>query len=432
MASGLINDYGACNYSLDKTSLLHDIYRSLLNNGRTYAAFEKDRIAPLLERLKDRKEILDPMSGYGSLLTYCAQSDFPLYAYNVEFNAPSYFWQIIIHPKYNEKFIEFSEKLLKKINVWPKPSLRASISDNWFPEESIRLLKLLWSLCLEVAHVMRLSPNDIEFIPLSFILPFIGRLSAIVQGNVVTHVKAGGICVYHGWQADFEAYIKALLCNLKETARLTRRKNHHVILGDSKSIVLPKDRFSAMITSPPYPNSRDYSSMFAPENAFINLLKQEGLLALNIPSTRLIGSPRVSEKEGNLKRTIEDVQSPSAKKFIKEIGNFKSDNRTKYDNEVYYIPYYCNYFSDIEKAYENIAKSFKKNFEGYIIVVNNTARKKIIPVAEAIIETWTRLGFNARKENEYTREISHVGGINPGVKGLTARHMEYTIKIWRI
>ena len=83
----------------------------------------------------------------------------------------------------------------------------------------------------------------------------------------------------------------------------------------------------------------------------------------------------------------------------------------------------------IEKSYENISKLLSKDFEGYIIAVNNTARKKVIPVAEMIIETWKRLGFKA--SIYATKELSTVGGINPRAKGISAKHMEYTIKVWR-
>src|SRR6185369_5642591 len=167
---------------------------------------------------------------------------------------------------------------------------------------------------------------------------------------------------------------------------LSRRTDHKLLLGDCRTIKVPRRKFSAMITSPPYPNYRDYSTMFAPENAFVELIKQAGLLSLDVQGKRLIGSPRVSEKDGYRKRTIEDVQSTIAKKFITDLRSVKCSKSAKYDNDIYYIPYFCNYFYDMEIAYQNISKTFSDDFEGYIVVVNNTARKKVIPVAEAIIE----------------------------------------------
>jgi hypothetical protein len=117
------------------------------------------------------------------------------------------------------------------------------------------------------------------------------------------------------------------------------------------------------------------------------------------------------------------------KSFYLFIANYSETKRAKMDNEVYYLPYYCNYFYGLERAYENISQYLASNFIGYIIAVNNTARKKIVPVSEFVQETWVRLGFQAKIES--FKELAHVGGINPRVKGLSARHVEYTIKVYR-
>ena len=90
---------------------------------------------------------------------------------------------------------------------------------------------------------------------------------------------------------------------------------------------------------------------------------------------------------------------------------------------------FFDYFYELENAYRNISKYLSNDFEGYIIAANNTARKKVIPVAESIVEIWRKLNFKVKIDNNI--ELSHVGGINPKVKGLSSRHVEYTIKVWR-
>jgi predicted transcriptional regulator len=64
-------------------------------------------------------------------------------------------------------------------------------------------------------------------------------------------------------------------------------------------------------------------------------------------------------------------------------------------------------------------------------VTNNTARNVVIPVAQSIVETFHKSNIEAKIVDKYTRELSHVGTMNPRVKGFKARHMEYTIKVWR-
>lgn len=417
---------------LDSATLIHGIYRALLNTGRTYAAFEDEQVMPLIDRLHDRGEILDPMSGYGSLTKYCACSKYPLKSYCIEANEPAYFWQLLMHPRHSKAWIELSNRILACKSKWPKSRMRATLSNEWFPQESQRILLKIWELCLrEIGRcTFRQAPSS-DYIALAFLLPFCGRLAAMVEGSVVTHVKQGGICVYRDWKVDFEKYIRRLQSNLEKQVCSSKRASHTIVLGDCLNVKLPSKRFSAMITSPPYPNSRSYSSMFLPEFSFTQLLKGRGFLASLPSEARLIGSPIVSPSEGYPKRTTNDVKSDSARDFLHRLEKHKGTKSAMYDIGVYYLPYFCNYFVAIEQAYSHLSSSLSDDFEGYIIVVNNTARKTVVPVAAAIMETWKRLGFSAKIEDEFSRELSHVGGLNPRVKGLSARHMEYTIKVWR-
>jgi hypothetical protein len=97
---------------------------------------------------------------------------------------------------------------------------------------------------------------------------------------------------------------------------------------------------------------------------------------------------------------------------------------------VYYIPYFENYFIDLEEAYKNVSLACAdSDFEGYIVVVNNTHRNLIIPVSDVVLEVWTSLGF--KTEIFEANELFHIGTKNPRARGLRAKHMEYVIKIWR-
>jgi hypothetical protein len=95
------------------------------------------------------------------------------------------------------------------------------------------------------------------------------------------------------------------------------------------------------------------------------------------------------------------------------------------------VPYFSNYFYGIQQAYFNFINYLTDSFEGYIIVTNNTARNRVIPVAESIVEMFQEWDMCAEIVHKYDRELSHVGTINPKVKGFKARHMEYTIRVWR-
>jgi hypothetical protein len=88
---------------LPATTLIRDVYRTLIRTGRSYAAFTKKDLS-FLEHLRGVDEILDPMAGYGLLTQYCAEIG--QRSYCVEFNLPQYFWQVLCHPAHAPEFIK--------------------------------------------------------------------------------------------------------------------------------------------------------------------------------------------------------------------------------------------------------------------------------------------------------------------------------------
>jgi hypothetical protein len=371
------------------------------------------------------------MAGYGTLMDTCSKLPFQIGTVNVECNPPSYLWQVLICPQHRQLLIKLCDELLASEMQWPKCNEKVQISSDWFPAASLTLIE---GILFHVKNLLgRFSPNvriDKNEIALAIILPFAGRLSSCVQGNVVTHVKKGGMVIFNNWETDFKTYLYAIKKKIGRSDELKVKDKHKVILGDIRDIKLDQS-FSSMITSPPYPNSRSYSSMFHPENAILRYLEERNLAKGYSLHKRLIGSPCVSEFQGEGKKGISDVSSATARKFLSGIEEFKGSKQSEYDNRVYYLPYFSQYFAGIESAYKNISKYLTDDFIGYIVVVNNTHRKQIVPVAQSVIEIWKKLGYRANVVPEYTRELSHMGGINPRVKGLTARHTEYTIKVTR-
>ena len=251
-----------------------------------------------------------------------------------------------------------------------------------------------------------------------------------MSGNIVTHVKPGGICIYEGFREDFDRYLLVLKTRLSDIGRKCVNKNQEVVFGDLRTIKLEK-KYSAFITSPPYPNSRDYYKMFAPENDCLLFLQSRDLIKGFAMKKLTISCSSVSKYPNKNIDYIQNISSKSAQAFIKYIIGFSGSKTAEYDNRVYYAPYFGNYFCDIEQAYRNFANYLQQSCEGYVVVINNTARRKVIPLAESIIELFDALGFKAKINEKYTRELSHVGSINPKVKGFKARHMEYAIKVWR-
>lgn len=405
---------------LSRTSLIRDVYRTLINNGRSYAAFT-DVERRLVTSLKDKGEILDPMSGYGLLARFCSEN--ALSSYCVEFNVPQYYWQFIQLPNLAEFFLGSLELMLKWRSEWPSASTRASVCDDWFHEESNRLLTQLFQLFRKAAAATFPSFIDANHATLAQIIPFVGRLSSSVPGNISTFTKPGGLCVYTGWEDDFNSYLLALVSRLDENLSCHSVSRHELHLGDARAFSFPTKRFRAMVTSPPYPNRMDFSSMFKPEYAFLMRLIEQGSIQIDLAPERIIGSAFVSQKASR------KPTSSAAVDFLERVARLKLSSGAAYDDKVYYAPYFSSYFADLEAAYGNIASSVADEFEGYIVVVNNTHRGVVVPVAEAIVEIWRSLGFEA--EIFDSNETFHIGTKNPRSRGIRARHTEYVIKVAR-
>ena len=405
-------------------NLINISYRTLLNNGRNYAAFDHDQLQQCMEIFytNGAKRILDPMSGYGTIRP-CA-NQYGISTYCVEINTPCYLWQHLTMPQNAPKYITIIDSVIPKANQLPEESVlwEASRRD-WIAPIGKSLLEHIYLLLLTESRKLNDMLYDSEKFAIALLLPFSSRLAAMQNGDV-QHVKRGSTAVYRNYRDDLTSYLNLLKIKLQySTEPATMDISNEIRLGDSKVFQFDGERFNFMLTSPPYPNHIDYAKMFGPENELLNELNQKDLLHIPKNLDDPIGSNVVSGKSAG------EIWSPHANDFIEKIFSYRKTKKAQDDNRVYYGPYFRNYFYNLQVAYSNIAKYLASSFTGIIIVRNNTARSYIVPVAESIIDIWKNLGFEAKIVDQ--REMFHVGSKNPQSKGFKAKHMEYIIKIWR-
>lgn len=390
---------------------LNDTYRKLIDNGRTYASFTTDELKIIFnERSTFNDKILDPMSGYGGLMNHC--NPLSISTINLELNLPAYYWQILVNPCNKSIYEELIHILLEsKKNKYPKIRIKAKASDNWFTNEGLDLTKKL--LTFVQNNLAIIGCNNFE-ISIALLLPFVKRLSTCITGDI-THLKKGGITVFENWEYDFLTYLKALQENRLNHIN-QNESTHKTYLGDIRNFAFP-EKYSLVVTSPPYPNYRDYYKMFAPENFFL-----ENLGIKTMP-TAIIGSNVI---KGRFKGAI---SSEIALKFLKELEDYKGSKKASNDIKVYYLPYFHNYFSDIESSCNNIILHLNRSAVCYFSIVNNATRNFTIPVAQVIEEIFKKRGF----QSEYVsnKEVFHVGTKNPNSRGLKAKHNKFLIKLWR-
>lgn len=425
-------------------TLLNGRYKSLLENDRTYAAFVKEDVMPLLQQLylAGHRQVFDPMSGYGSLIQYCYELK-GMGTFGVELNAPSYLWQVLNLPQNAEAVVRAISTILRTKKRYKRAPVRCEASDQWFTETGKDIVLSLFRKLKQAFSPFVPNPRSLDEISLALLLPFAGRLGCFVKPNASEpHVKQMGTCVYFEYEKAFTEYLEIVAERCQGALSAYNGNLHTVFLGDCASVHLDPGRFTCMITSPPYPNSIDYNKLFGPENYLLHWLQGIGEIAFEVPDGRTIGTNVVSQ------RVTGEVKSRAANEFLRSLSEYKKDELARArkpgvrdsqrqrrlrkivnDNHCYYVPYFKNYFADLENAYDTIAQSLNRQFEGYIIVTDNSARDFTVPVSDCIRETWERLGFEVTVSSK--KEKAHIGTKNPAAKGSKAKHTEYVIRVSR-
>lgn len=411
---------------IHKISFLRPIYKTLFLKKAAYASFNKQQLGALLRKTLPAEEIFDPMAGYGTITNACAALGVNTYC--IEINPPSYLWQMLNSNSIREELLCAVSHARKTTQKEIKRTKPIGVTDGWFPDESKHILSTIWNFTLDSLQNNNQSENN-EIALCSILLPLLGRLASHTAGTINIHVKPGGMVNYNNIRQDIDFYLGSLESYIRSQQQF---KTRHITICDDASTHKAHKTFSKMITSPPYPTTRDYYAFFFPENYAIENIFKPKTIPISQVRNSLIGTASISKiKKENPKPAFSTLTSETAQHFLMELAEWKGKKRSVDDNRTYYIPYFYNYFKMLQQAYCNISSYMDRQSTGYIVVVNNTARRFIIPVSSFIIETWRAFGFDAEIDSEFTSEKSHVGSINPRAVGFKARHMEYAIRILR-
>lgn len=401
---------------LSSVDYLSKLYQGLFHHARAFASFkEKEELdviwQDLRTELSSNDVILDPMSGYGGCMRYFGNKGYQ--TFNIEINPPSYFWQYLINP-------EHFELIQSAIHIWQQQiqTLRKSnslyvVSDELFTQDSANVI------CRLYQWMLRNVPN--QEVVLSVLLPFVSRFAAYQHNDHnITSVTEGGFVMLSGWKADFKKYLQLVEQFLVEEYSRYKETHHRNILSDWMSVTLDKP-FKFFVTSPPYPNYRDYAKIFGIENHVLrSILEMDAY-----DYTNMIGSNVVKKKEYGI------IESDVANRFLDKLSakSLKLKAKSRNDIKVYYLPYFKLYFYNMQEAYRKLAKCLTQEAKGYVVVNDNITRDIPIPVGEFICEIFEKLGFNA--EDLETTQVRHWGNINHNAKRINALHVHHIIKVWR-
>ncbi len=399
---------------MGKLDNINHLYKGLILRNRAFASFKIDELDTIYRDIlmnEDTQDIkvFDPMSGYGGGMLYFASKGFS--TFNVELNPPAYYWQLLINPR-NKILITDSIKQLQNHSRLPKIYIKYSVTDDLFSVEAIdHITKLFGS-------ILRTFSNNRE-LSISILLPFVARFANYQKNDTnFTHFKQGGLCSFDGWEQDFQEYLTELEYCINKTEYLN--KEHQSILSDISKLDLG-NKFKCFVTSPPYPNYRDYSKIFKIENWVLKNILNDN----HFDFEKMIGSDVIKGKEYGM------IISETANKFLSELldKSKKLTKKTRKDIETYYYPYFALYFYNIQEAYKKLDAMMMEVAVGYIVVNNNITRDIEVPVGKSICDFFANMGYNYTIIDE--TEISHLGNLRKKAKRINSRHIRHIVKVWK-
>lgn len=395
------------------------IYRGLLKNNRAFASFKEVELSiigsDLSKYISEKDFILDPMSGYGGGMAYFGKQGYK--TTNLELNPPAYFWQVLINPQNTETIIKIAKKIKNKKKELPQITESFSLTDNLFADVAIDHIQNLFSMIYE-------NSNENKSLSVALLLPFVSRFANYVKSPAnITHFKQGGFCSYVGWQDDFYEYLEVVVNRLTDNYNTFKQKKHINICTDIFKANL-SNKHKVFVTSPPYPNYRDYSKLFKIENYVLDNV----IFNKKTDFEMMIGSNNVS---GKLFGTI---HSEKASKFLSELlikaDKLKAKNKKSCsDIKTYYYPYFAQYFYNIQQAYIKLDAMLSDNAIGYVVVNDNITRDIIVPVGDSICDVFNYLGYETQDID--TSQISHYGNIGRAATRMNSKHTRHIIKVWK-
>lgn len=398
---------------MGKLDNISHLYKGLIIRNRAFASFKLDELDAIYNdiitsKINNETRILDPMSGYGGGMLYFANKGFS--TFNIELNPPAHYWQLLVNPKNKSLTIDAIHRL-KENHKLPKIHAKFSITDELFGVEAIDHIRKLYEFILNLL--------DNKELTISLLLPFVARFANYQKNDTnFTHFKHGGLCSFDGWEKDYFEYLDELENRILKSE--FQNKDHTNILSDVSDINI-ETKFNCFVTSPPYPNYRDYSKIFKIENWVLNNILNDHPTGFD----KMIGSDVIKGKEYG------EINSDFANKFLKELfdKSQKLTKKTRRDIEVYYYPYFALYFYNIQEAYKRVDSMMGKDAVGYIVVNNNITRDIEVPVGKSICDFFKNMGYDFSIINE--AEISHLGNLRKKAKRINSKHVRQIVKVWK-
>lgn len=344
-------------------------------------SFSRDLVIELIEkfRLNDEDKILDPFCGSGTTLLASKEIGIPVQG--IDILPLSVFISNAKLLRYNERHIETAineiENLLEKNNTdYILNKTKKELLINFFRED------ILDKILFIRKWIKRKDDAETRYFLLTALFSILedvsytrkdGGFLRILKGKKIPELKSVYFSKLHKMVRDIE-----FINNLPDT-------DAKAIEGDARKTMFESNSFSAVITSPPYPNRHDYTRVYLLELIIGFIDTQEDIKTLRYHSVR-------SHVEARRKFIVEDYDPPNTLNIIlKRLEETSLPNR-----EI--IKMLEGYFEDMHLVLKEIKRLLRPNGKIAFVIGDVRYGGIKIPVADILINLGNNVGLEFKEK----------------------------------
>lgn len=344
-------------------------------------SFSRDLVIELIEkfRLNDEDKILDPFCGSGTTLVASKEIGIPVQG--IDILPLSVFISNAKLLRYNERHIETAineiENLLEKNNTdYILNKTKKELLINFFRED------ILDKILFIRKWIKRKDDAETRYFLLTALFSILedvsytrkdGGFLRILKGKKIPELKSVYLSKLHKMVRDIE-----FINNLPDT-------DAEAIEGDARKTMFESNSFSAVITSPPYPNRHDYTRVYLLELIIGFIDTQEDIKTLRYHSVR-------SHVEARRKFIAEDYDPPNTLKIIlKRLEETSLPNR-----EI--IKMLEGYFEDMHLVLKEIKRLLIPHGKVAFVIGDVRYGGIMIPVGNILINIGNNIGLEFKEK----------------------------------
>ncbi len=383
-----------------------------------YAGYAEGFVADVLSLLARPGDlVLDPWNGSGTT-TFVAQRH-PVYSIGVEINpvmalhaqAKDLHFIHHVHSLANEaeRIVEQARLLLDR------PAKQQDDINDWVATEPLSALIALRDmirtdyrkvkssgLAVPAKQVESRDSSHSKALFFSALFQVLRAVGSFSRGSNPTWLAKQERARPASTEHVFQEYLRTVRSMLEdlETAAVSvdRPSDYRVITGDARCLPLPSSSVDIVVTSPPYLTRIDYAYSTKPELLLLGNDEQ----AVDTLRRKTTGAPVIVDKSIE----PETGWGPTCNAILDAVLQHSSKA-----SRSYYLPFYLQYFRDINVSLREIQRVLKEEARVVIVVQSSYYKEVEIPLGEIYVEMAAALGLGAEiARREVVRQ--HMAHIN--------------------